>query len=43
VVELGEMLEAMVAIQMAAYPVVWTEDERREMALVHLGLMEDDA
>ena len=40
---LGEALEAMVAIQMAAYPSGWTEDEKRECAMHHLGLLEDVA
>ena len=39
--QLGEALEAMVAIQMEDSPKTWDEDERRTMALVHLGLMED--
>lgn len=33
---LGDAVEAMIAIQMEAYPSHWTEEERREMAERHL-------
>lgn len=34
--DLGGCVERMIAIQMAAYPAGWTEDEKREMAERHL-------
>jgi hypothetical protein len=33
---LAQGIEAMIVIQMAAYPSGWTEDERRETAVHHL-------
>lgn len=41
--ELAERIEAMIAIQMAAYPDGWDENEKRECAMHHLGLLEDVA
>ena len=44
--ELAAHIEAMIVIQMEAYPNGpngWTEEERREMAMQHLGFMEDVA
>lgn len=34
--QLGAKLERMIAVQMAAYPSGWTEEEKREMAEQHL-------
>lgn len=36
IVTLAMHLDRMVAIQMAAYPESWTDDEKREMAEQHL-------
>jgi len=36
--ELAAHIEAMIVIQMEAYPAGWTEKERRECAMHHLGL-----
>lgn len=34
---MGDMLESMVRIQMAAYPETWSAADKREMAERHLG------
>jgi hypothetical protein len=41
--ELAAHIEAMIAIQMEAYPSGWTDDEKRECAMHHLGFGEDEA
>lgn len=39
---IGDHVERMIEIQMQAYPDDWTEVERREMAVKHLGLKGED-
>lgn len=36
--ELAQCIEAMIVIQMEAYPSGWTQEEKRECAMHHLGL-----
>lgn len=39
---LGEHLEAMIAIQMTAYPADWDEADKRELAERHLRITETE-
>ena len=36
--ELGKALERLIAIKMEAYPSAWSQADKREMAIQHLGL-----
>lgn len=38
---LGEHLETMIRIQATAYPDDWSDDDKREMAIKHLGYGRD--
>lgn len=41
--QLGEALEAIVAIVAEGFPITWTPEERRELALKQFGMLEDEA
>ncbi len=36
--EIGGRVETMIRIQMRSYPEVWSEADKREVAMWHLGL-----
>lgn len=36
--QMGKAIERLIQTQMETYPSTWTDQERREMAMRHLGL-----
>lgn len=39
--ELGERLEAMIALVADSFPADWSLDDKRELAMRQLGMLED--